>query len=297
MHRIRTPIRQLDVPSHDGTRLRVYTAGNGPHRWLLPPGLGTPAVCWKALFERFAGRMTIATWDLRGCYGTEMPKDSSALSVRDHAGDGVAVADALGWTDRPFVVGGWSLGVQISLETRRLLGERVAGLVLLNGAFEHVLKTALPVKHADRILEPVLMAMMAGRSLLEPPLKWALGHPHAHLALRTLGVTNTSDPFFATVMREFQKLDLGHLAELTRQANQHTARDLLREIRQPTLIVAGTHDTMTPAKVAQEMHRHVKASELMVVKKGTHYTLLEYPDMVWDRVEQFLAGRVFAGTW
>jgi len=297
MHRIRTPVRQIDVASHDGTRIRVYAAGDGPHRWLLPPGLGTPAVCWKALFERFADHMTIATWDLRGCYGSEMPKDPGALSVRDQAKDGIAVADALGWTDRPLVVGGWSLGVQVSLEMRRLMGDRVAGLVLLNGAFEHVLKTALPVQQADRILEPLLMAMMASRSFIEPPLKWALGHPQAHLALRTLGVTCTSDPFFATVMREFQKLDFGHLAELTRHANRHTARDVLREIREPTLIVAGTHDTMTPAKVAQEMHRRVQASELLVVKKGTHYTLLEFPDQVWDRVEAFLKGRVFAGAW
>lgn len=297
MHRIRTPVTQMDIASHDGTMIRVYTAGHGPHRWLLPPGLGTPALCWKALFERFADRMTIATWDLRGCYNSEMPKDPGALSVRDHARDGVAVADALGWTDRPIVVGGWSLGVQVSLEVRRLMKERVAGLVLLNGAFEHVLKTALPVRHADRILEPVLMGLMAGRAYLEPPLKWAMAHPNAHFALRTAGVTCTSDPFFATVMAEFQKLDFGHLAELTRQANRHTARDLLRDIREPTLIVAGTHDTMTPAKVGHEMHRHVQASELMIVKKGTHYTLLEFPDEVWDRVEAFLKGRVFAGAW
>ena len=249
------------------------------------------------MFERFSDRMTITTWDMRGCFGSEMPKNPAALSVTDLARDGVAVAEAIGWTQGPLVVGGWSLGVQVSLELRRLLGTRVAGLVLLNGAFEHVLSTALPIRKADRILEPLLMAMMSARHLLEPPLKRALLHPQAHLVLRTLGVTQTSDPFFATIMQEFARLDLGLLAELTRHANQHSARNLLPEIREPALIIAGSHDTMTPPKVARALHRQLPTSELHVIQKGTHYTLLEFPEEVGDRVETFLRGRVFGAAW
>ncbi|MBM4397426.1 MAG: alpha/beta hydrolase, partial [Deltaproteobacteria bacterium] len=139
--RFGTPVRRRFTTGYDGTRISYYVAGRGPRPWVLAPGLGTNILCWKYLFEEYAQRYTMYTWDPRGTYASAPPSDLSRLHVEDHERDMVSVCAAEG-LDR-FVAGGWSMGVEISLEFCRNHPDRVAALTLINGPYEHVLSTAL----------------------------------------------------------------------------------------------------------------------------------------------------------
>jgi pimeloyl-ACP methyl ester carboxylesterase len=49
---------------------------------------------------------------------------------------------------------------------------------------------------------------------------------------------------------------------------------------------------MTPARVAEAMHRAIRASELVILEGATHYALNEQPERIGDAIEDFLRRRV-----
>ena len=98
MASIDAPMAPFTVTSADGTSIQAWRAGTGPHRVLLSPGMGTPVLCWKYLFEHFADQVTFVTWDPRGCYGSAKPADPSRIEVvlLDGVNDSDAHAEGVG---------------------------------------------------------------------------------------------------------------------------------------------------------------------------------------------------------
>jgi pimeloyl-ACP methyl ester carboxylesterase len=117
-------LRHADVVSEDGTRIRYHVAGSGRsgHTWVIPPGLGAPLRSWSAMIERFQHTLAIVTWDGRGFHGSAAPRSEAACGVVDSVRDMRAICAREGLTR--FVLGGWSMAVQIALEyTHQFPGE------------------------------------------------------------------------------------------------------------------------------------------------------------------------------
>lgn len=292
--RLRMDMKYIDAPidhghtrSADGTELTYYRVGHGPRRWLMPPAMGAPLLCMKYFFERFADDWTIVTWDMRGFHRSGAPRDDRAYAVEDHVADLVAVRDAVGWDASPFVLGGWSMAVQISLEHYRREPDRIVGLVLINGPYERALDAALPIKLDHR---PV-GALLAAGSQLGPVFNFvsrrALGSPWAAPALRKVGLLAANPEFFTHVLAEFKHIDWGRYLTVIRRLHEHSAAPHLGHVRVPTLITAATKDRMTPLSSAEEMHRAIDGSELFVVEGGTHYVVVEFPDALTSAVARF----------
>lgn len=287
-----TPERFL-VTSGDGTRLMAYKLGNGPARWLLPPGLGTPVESWRHLTERFGERLTILTWDLRGTYASQVPADRRRMGIAHHAEDGEAVAAAVGWLDGAgFLTGGWSLGIEIGLELYRRRAGEVRALVLINGSFEHILRSALNLPHAEVVFSRLTRALLALPPVVTPAGRFVFSRPWFDRVLVACGLRASAGDrdLFAEILQRFAKLDFVTYLELILAANVHSARDVLPRITVPTLITAGTDDRLTPLAKAHEMHALIPGSELFVVPGGTHYTLLEFPELINERLDAFLRG-------
>ncbi len=298
MERIKSPMETMSIPSGDGTRLNVVIVGNGPHRWLLPPGLGTPILSWKYLFEYFHKKMTIVTWDPRGCYDSEIPSDIGRLRVEDHVDDAMAVVRAMGWEKETFVTGGWSMGIEIGLEIYRRMPENIQALTLINGAFEHVLRTAFGfVPKADVLLRGTLHGMATASPVFAPLSSYLLGQDWAIKFLKSLGIVTANEDFFGEVVQEFRRLDFGPYFRMILKLDEHSARPILRTVKVPTLVTAGTMDKMTPMSVSRAMHERIPDSDFFVIPNGTHYTTLEYPEIVNLKLDQFFRNRVFSETW
>jgi len=293
---IDAPLTGYTLRSGDGTLLQVWQAGRGPHRILLSPGMGTPLLCWKYLFEAFADTCTIVTWDPRGCYGSAKPSDPTRIEVADHVADGEAVLAHLGW-DGPFVLAGWSMGVELSLELYTAHKRDVAGLILINGAFEHVLQTVTLLPHADQIVDRLLGLGQLLGPLASRIARAVLGQDWSVDLLLKTGIVTANERFFGDVLRDFRGLDFGFYCGMIRALNRHSARALCPGVDVPTLITAGTLDKMTPLATARELQTLIRDSELFVVPNGTHYTTLEYPEIVNLKIESFLRKRAFPATW
>lgn len=67
-------------------------------------------------------------------------------------------------------------------------------------------------------------------------------------------------------------------------------RPFLKEIRCPTLVIVGADDTMTPPKVAEEMHTGIPGSRLEVIDDCGHLSTMEQPEKVNAALESWLAG-------
>ena len=293
MQIINTPSEVFDVTSSDGTRIRAGKYGSGPHKWLLTPGLGTPVYSWKYLFEYFGSRITFVTWEPRGCYASEAPSDLARLRVEDHVLDGLAVMEAVGWQDSSFVCGGWSMGIEIALELYRHMPDKIQALMLLNGAYEHVLTTAFDIPVVNRLLEPSVKGMASAASVFAPLSRYLLGQPWAIGLMKHMGIVTANRDFFGEVVSLFKELDFGVYFRMILALNSHSAKNILPLVQVPTLVTAGSMDKMTPLSVSEYIHQRIQDSELFVVPNGTHYTTIEYPELINLKVEQFFRNRVF----
>ncbi len=206
-----------------------------------------------------AGRRTIAP-DLPG-FGGSTAKIPD-YSIRAHAAMTLQLLDSLA-IERAHVVG-FSLGGGVALEMYRADSARIASLTLLSsiGAQEYELLGEYHLNHAIHGLQ--LLAIRALRDLV----------PHFGYA---------DDAFLSySYARNFYDTD------------QRPLRGILNGYAGPMLIVHGTEDPLVPAAAAEEHHRIVPQSE-MVMLDGSHFMTFLEPDRVAPPIEDFL-DRVEAGT-
>jgi pimeloyl-ACP methyl ester carboxylesterase len=285
---IDAPLVEKRAISADGTKLAYFVVGRGDRLWVMPPAMGAPVVSMKYILERFAHAFTIVTWDQRGFYRSDPPHDPHAMTMSDHLADMRAVLAAEG-APRRFVLGGWSMAVQLSLEYYHHHPDDVRALVLINGPYERALSGVFPLPGGETLS---LMAARVGaraRGVLNPLLRNVLGARGLSKVLHRTGVIAENPEFFEHVLAEFSRVDWGRYLTMTRHMHEHSAKSYLDEVRVPTLITTGTRDILTPVRTAERMHEAIRGSELFVIPRATHYVVAEFPELLSDRIARFLA--------
>jgi len=173
-------IHFLDWGPARGAGADRSTVANGAPRVLLVPGLAATAWSWAAVARRLGASARVIAMDLRGHGLSESPTEGYEPDVL--AGDAVAVADGAGLLplpgDRPggpLVLVGIGYGAAVAAWTARALGERSAGLVLVDGGWEDLAAAtgATPEEWLASIEEPpeVLASMgawLADREAFDP---------------------------------------------------------------------------------------------------------------------------------
>lgn len=279
-------VRKGSATSADGTRIAYHVIGDGPRVWLMPPAMGAPLVSMKAVIQQFSRAYTIVSWDNRGFYGSGDPPHEEAMRVEDHLDDMEAVV-AAEKLDR-FVLGGWSMAVQLSLEYCHRHPDRVRALVLINGPYERALSSVARVPGSEALLVGLLRAAASASRVLNPLSRRYLGTPGAGKLLLRAGVIAANPSFVDEILADFSQLDWGRYFTMTRLLHDHSAAAYLGNIRVPTLITTGTHDLVTPPPIAERMHSAIAGSELYVLPRATHYVVAEFPQLLGARISEFL---------
>lgn len=255
---------------------------------VLSDGIGCDGYVWKYLERALDAERFLVHWHYRGHGRTPEPRDRQRVSMADLADDLASVMDAVG-LERA-VLAGHSMGVQVCLEAYRRYRDRVAGLVLMCGAYGHplrtfrgrrTLETALPwlafgVNRAPHLIQAVW------RNLVPTRLAFALA---ARLEVNA-ELIRLED--FMPYLEHIARVDLPLFLEMLAHAGRHSAKDVLPTIEAPTLIVAGARDNMTPLTLSEEMHALVRGSQLLVVEGGSHTAPIERPHFVNEAVARFL---------
>ena len=85
------------------------------------------------------------------------------------------------------------------------------------------------------------------------------------------------------------RLQLVRILALAKSAIRNNLGEELGQIKQPTLLVWGNQDSVTPPFVAQEFQRLIPNSELRFIDKCGHAPMMEQPEEFNRVLEEFLA--------
>jgi pimeloyl-ACP methyl ester carboxylesterase len=280
------------VPSLDGTPIAYATAG----RWddpsattlVLANGLGGTGVAWTHQVAHLADRCRFVTWDYRGLFRSGRPRDPSAFSVDKQVDDLFAVLAELR-VERAVLMG-WSMGVQVSLEALRRRPSLATGLVLLNGTFGRPFHTLPGGQIAAHVVPRILKVLRRFHRFSARAMNTVAAWPETIGWLKAIGVVGDTldEQVFADVVAEFSSMDMDAYFRTLHALGEHDAMDVLPTIAVPTLIVAGERDRMTPQKAAKRIASMIPGAEILVVKGGTHYVAIEFPELVNLSIERFL---------
>jgi len=266
------------LTSRDGTRIHYSVWGQGPRTLVLCPGLATPPLTYRYIITRFAPQWRVVTWDMRGTYRSAVPAGGiTSQRVEDSVDDLEAIIDAENLNS--FVIGGWSMGCQITLEFYRRQPSRCLALALINGGFEHVLKHVGHPRVSPLVQHIIHKSGLLG-PLLNPLTRWPLRQTWVLRSLRALSLVAANEDFVFQVIRQFCDNDFTTYYRMLEALNEHSAADVLPHVHVPTLITTGTRDFMTPISQARVMATQIPDAELVVIPRGTHYTPLEFPHRI-----------------
>lgn len=271
-----------------GIKIATYIIGNKGPFIILSNGLGGNIVAWRHLTEYFKDRFRIVSWDYRGLYNSSKPEDDVAYTIFHHCDDLEAVISGLEINKAIFL--GWSMGVQLNLEYYKRRPEKFLCMVHINGTYGHPFISAFNSRISSKIVPlfiDIIEKVFPKIQFLAPFITNT--RTLIDVAKITGFVSNTLDEdIFFELAKDWVKLDFVAYAKSLRYLGEHNAKDILKKIKVPTLIIAGERDLFTPVEVSREMNRAIRNSELFIVKGATHYVPVEFPEILNLRIEKFL---------
>jgi pimeloyl-ACP methyl ester carboxylesterase len=282
----------------DGTRLFVRSKeGGSPDssvRAFLCDGVLCDGFIWKYVWDNLGEVVALTHWHYRGHGRSAPPNDPDRIDIAAHADDLMKVRELV--DDPPAVLIGHSMGCQVLLENYRTHPENVRGLILICGSFGKVTSTFHGGPLLDLILPKLLDVAQKSPELVRAV--WSRIPPEMALkialSLGEIDPEKTEPEDFLPYLKHMTHVDFPMFLRMLRAAGEHTAEDLLPQIRVPTLIIAGEKDTFTPAHLARTMQKAIPGAELLVVPGGSHVAPIEQHEVVSRRILEFLRERVFA---
>jgi len=288
-------MQQRELTSFDGTRIVYLTGGQGERTLVVANGYGGSFWAWRDILAQLAPRYRLLIWDYRGLYQSQAPADRRHLRIEDHCRD----LDALLAAEEivaPVALAGWSVGVQVALEQYRRRPESIAALLLVNGAPGRVLHRSLDGRLAALLLPCSTsllhrLAPVIAPALL-PPLRAIARSRRTVTVASWAGVVAGQPPSFHEALQAVLTLDHHLYFEMALLADEHDAEDMLSTVAVPTLVTAGERDLITPPRIGRHVASRIPRAEYFEIPGGTHYSVMEFPRLVANRIASFLQRRL-----
>lgn len=282
-------LRQIDVTSADGTRLRAWTNdGDGP-TVLVSNGLGTNPHVWPTLLQPTSGVRVIG-WYHRGIGGSERPA-SGRIHMDAHLEDALAVLSA--FEAESAVVVAWSIGVNVAFELAAQHPERVRGILAVAGVPGGTFSTTLAPLRVPPILANTLMltlarsATVSGHAMAPVTRRIPWTRFSVDLLRMTRVVAPTADPaLLQTAVQEFFATHPAWYARMALAASRH-GRVSLSAINVPTTFLAGRGDLLAGAPAMRTAAARIPGARFREMR-GTHFIPLERPDVVLGELRALL---------
>ncbi|MEM6732057.1 MAG: alpha/beta hydrolase, partial [Myxococcota bacterium] len=281
--------RERFITVGDGQRLFSTEVGAGPPV-LLCDGLGCDGYIWQHLRPALAREHRVIHWHYRGHGKSDSPRVWSELAVPTLIRDMIAVLDAYE-VERCTLIG-HSMGVQVILQAAVDHPQRFDAVIPMCGSYGRPLDTFYGTDTMLHVLPVVLEASERftglGQRLWSAVNEWPVAREFART--REMGAVAFEQvrPYFEHMAGMDMRVFFRTLAHL----RDHSVEGALDQIRMPTLIIAGEHDSFTPVWLSRKMARLIPNAELVVVSGGSHVTPLEEPGLVEEHVLEFLDNRV-----
>jgi len=271
--------------------LHVESYGSGAPL-LLIHGWGMHGGLWGEVVSNLAQDFCVQVVDLpgHGCSGkweaesgkSELPPDF--LLSTCHSPIDAIVAQLSAKFEEPLTVCGWSLGGQIALRWAQLEPQKIQRLALVSS-------TPCFAQRADW-LEAMPLATLAefAAALTDNPTQTL----RRFVALQTRGsdneralLTRLRNELFAHGEPDLSALQSG--LEILRDCD---LRDALPNITQPSLVIAGERDTLTPPQASEYMAAALPDAQLVTIAGAAHAPFLSHPEIFVEHLKKFLHERI-----
>ena len=246
--------------TEESTDLVYFTErGSGPPL-LLVHGLMVSGEMFEPVIEHFAARHRVIVPDLRGhgrSRGLPPPYTAAQLAsdlahLLDHLG--IASTAVLGYSQ------GGAIAQQLVLDHPQQCDRLVLGCT-------YAFNMATPREWLEGHLAPFMIRFLGLRRLAKLAVSQSMLQMNEERAswLANL-MTNQDRTLMLTAWRETMAFD---------------SRERLREIRCPTLIIAGSNDRGVPIHHARMLHDGIPGSRLVVIDGADHA-------LIWTHTDEFV---------
>lgn len=235
-------------------------------------GLSADLQVWRFLVPELSKRYRVICYDNRGAGRTDAP--DAPYSITGMADDLAALMDQLKFDSAQ--IAGWSMGGLIAQAFALARPERVRKLVLMStlgqpdGLFRVGIRNWMNIRRSNMPFEQVLRFVSQGlyspafyddESRYEKVIQFMVNNPYAQ---KPHGL-----------LRQGEAL-LGH-----------NPGDAAKDVRAPTLVLVGSHDTRTPPYQSERLAQMIPNATLKVLSGG-HAGFVEFPAEYGAAIAEFL---------
>lgn len=190
----------------------------------------------------------------------------------------------------------------LAADVARLLDHvGVASAALLGYSQGGAVAQQLAVDHPERCARLVLACAYAYNMAslrekveghLAPFLIRALGMPRFARMIISQGASDLAAERAEWLAGLIASQDRALMVAAWKEGMAFDGRPRLREIRCPTLVIAGSKDTAVPMHHTQALHDGIRGAQLAIVDGAGHALIWTHPDAVVGLTEEFLLGSV-----
>lgn len=268
---------------------------------LLIHGWGMHGGMWGGVVEKLAEKFCVHVVDLPGHGNSKQTIKPFGLSLSKPEGtddlrfDGLTangseihldqiVSEFAMQFSEPLTVCGWSLAGQIAIRWAQREPQKIQRLVLVSS-------TPCFVKRDDWQCAMAAETLAGFAAVLTENYAQTL---RRFLALQVRGSDNERELLASLRSALFNR---GEPDLCALQAGLEILRDCdlrlgLPTITQPTLVIAGERDTLTPPKASQYMAAQLGNAKLAMIKGAAHAPFLSHPEIFVKQLTSFLHERI-----
>jgi pimeloyl-ACP methyl ester carboxylesterase len=255
---------------HEGRRLAYTVYGEGPRTTVLLPGLLFSQRMHVPLARELAERGNrVVTLDLLGHGKSARPRDMRAYGMEQFAQQTIGLLDHLDIEDA--VVGGTSLGANVTLNVASIAPERLRGMIIempvLDNALLGCAIAFTPLMIALTFGEPVMKIVQAGAQ----------------------AIPSSGLPFWGDVGLDWVRQDPGPSAAVIqglffgRVAPPQSERETFET---PAIVIGHPRDPVHPFSDADALARELKNGRL--INASSFFEMRYAPDRLTDEFAAFI---------
>lgn len=276
---------QLTLP--DGTSLYYCIEGEG-EPLIFCYGLVCSSLHWTYQIELLRRQYRCIWFDYRGHHHSGQPKELRSLNIPQFADDLVQLMKHLQLP--PSVLLGHSMGVNVALEVALQHPERVRALVLANGTPSRPLDHMMHSNLSSYLFDKLRVLQQRLPKAVEYLWQNASRTQFIELAILIGGfnphLTHPED--VETYLDQIRSLGSKVFFEVLDHYQTHDVTPWLQTIQQPSLILAGEHDHITPPEIQRQMHQLMPHSQFEMIFHGSHCSQMDFPDVVTSEIARFI---------
>lgn len=261
----------LHMPSRtiDGTTFHYLEKGTGKPL-VLVHGFPLDSRIWQQQIDALSNQYRVIAPDLRG-FGQSGP--ASAMSIDSLAEDLHRLLESIGAL--PCALAGLSMGGYIAFAFHRKFPRAVQALILVDTRAQA--DTTEAKAGRNKMIE--LVREKGSKAIAEQMM------PKMFTA-RTIQGDTLRTQELRQIMESCPPRTIEQALAALRDRDDFSCN--MPSIAEPTLIIVGEQDAITPPAMAQAMHENIPRSQLVTIPGAGHVSSMEKPDEVTRAIREFL---------